>query len=99
MVVVSDAPCRSDGADAPATNQGRATKAVRDEVARASRNGRRIEPELYLGAGNFSEMSGAVGLKLNLFEELLVDFNLLFKLDDNGLRDKITPLLGLEYGL
>ena len=44
-------------------------------------------------------MRGAVGLKLNLFEELLVDFNLLFKLNDNGLRDKITPLVGLEYGL
>ena len=29
----------------------------------------------------------------------LVDFNLLFNLDNNGLRDKITPLVGLEYGL
>jgi len=28
---------------------------------------------------------------------LLVDFNLLFKLDDGGLRDKVTPLIGIEY--
>ena len=24
-------------------------------------------------------------------------FNRLFKLDENGLRDKVTPLIGLEY--
>jgi hypothetical protein len=36
-------------------------------------------------------------LKGNLFGRLLVDVNLLFALDDNGLRDKVTPLVGLEY--
>ena len=29
--------------------------------------------------------------------QLLIDVNLLFKLDENGLRDKVTPLVGLEY--
>jgi hypothetical protein len=38
-----------------------------------------------------------VGFKLNLVQRLLVDVNVLFKLNDNGLRDKVTPLLGLEY--
>ena len=28
---------------------------------------------------------------------LLVDFNVLFKLNKNGLRDNITPLVGIEY--
>ena len=46
---------------------------------------------------SFSEMSGAVGFKLNAVENLLVDFNLLFNIDNNGLRDKVTPLVGLEY--
>ena len=64
-----------------------------------SLNGVSTFPDITFEETSFNEMSGAVGLKLNLFKELLVDFNLLFKLDDNGLRDKITPLVGLEYGL
>jgi hypothetical protein len=28
---------------------------------------------------------------------LLIDFNLLFKLDSAGLRDTVTPLFGIEY--
>ena len=47
--------------------------------------------------GSFNEMNGAVGFKLNAVENLLIDFNLLFNLDNNGLRDKVTPLVGLEY--
>ena len=27
----------------------------------------------------------------------VVDINVLFKLDENGLRDKVTPLIGIEY--
>jgi hypothetical protein len=46
---------------------------------------------------NYNLLSGAVGFKLNVVESLLVDVNLLFNLDDNGLRDKITPLVGFEY--
>ena len=37
-------------------------------------------------------------MKLGLLQDLLVDLNLLFQLDDNGLRDKVTPLIGAEYG-
>jgi hypothetical protein len=46
---------------------------------------------------SFNEMSGAVGFKLNAVENLLIDFNLLFNIDNNGLRDKVTPLVGVEY--
>ena len=42
-------------------------------------------------------LSAAIGFKLNVVENLLVDFNLLFNLDNNGLRDKVTPLVGVEY--
>ena len=38
-----------------------------------------------------------MGFKLNVVESLLIDVNLLFNLDNNGLRDKITPLIGFEY--
>jgi hypothetical protein len=42
-------------------------------------------------------VSAATGLKVNLFGRLLLDANVLFKLDDKGLRDKLTPLIGFEY--
>ena len=46
---------------------------------------------------SYNALSGAIGLKANAFGRLLLDLNLLFKLDDNGLRDKVTPLIGFEY--
>lgn len=46
---------------------------------------------------SFSTLSGAVGLKVNLVNRLLLDANLLFALDRRGVRDKVTPLIGFEY--
>lgn len=46
---------------------------------------------------SFGMLSGAVGMKANVHGRLLLDVNLLFKLDENGLRDKVTPLIGFEY--
>lgn len=45
----------------------------------------------------FSLVSGALGFKVNLGGDFLIDFNLLFKLNDAGLRDDVTPLIGMEY--
>jgi hypothetical protein len=47
--------------------------------------------------GSFTSSSAAFGIKTNLVGQLLVDFNLRFTLDDNGLTDRVTPLLGIEY--
>jgi hypothetical protein len=46
---------------------------------------------------SFSVLNGAVGFKVNVGGNLLIDFNLLFKLNDSGLRDNLTPLFGIEY--
>lgn len=46
---------------------------------------------------SFSTLSGAIGFKADLIQRLLLQGNLLFKIDENGLRDKVTPLIGLEY--
>jgi hypothetical protein len=54
-------------------------------------------PTVSFTTESYNLLSGAVGFKLNVVESLLVDVNLLFNLDDNGLRDKITPLVGFEY--
>ena len=62
-------------------------------------NGINLFPDITFEDSTFNELSMAVGLKIGLTDEMLVDFNLLFRLDDNGLRDKVTPLVGLEYAL
>src|SRR3990170_450934 len=47
-------------------------------------------PTVNFTTESYNLLSGAVGFKLNVVESLLVDVNLLFNLDNNGLRDKIT---------
>jgi hypothetical protein len=41
--------------------------------------------------------NGSVGVKYNLFGGLLLTGNVLFRLDDHGLRQNVTPLVGLSY--
>jgi hypothetical protein len=40
--------------------------------------------------------SGAAGVKVNLFGGLLLTADILFRLDNNGLRQSVTPLIGLS---
>jgi len=47
--------------------------------------------------GSFNTLSGSFGFKVNVFDRLLLDANLLFALDNHGVRDKVTPLIGFEY--
>jgi hypothetical protein len=42
-------------------------------------------------------ISGAFGVKVNPWRNLLVMFNLLVPFNDTGLRDDVTPLIGLEW--
>lgn len=46
---------------------------------------------------SFSELNGSLGVKANIFGRMLVKFNVLFSLDNHGLRDKVTPLVGFDY--
>ncbi len=45
---------------------------------------------------SFWASSAAVGCKMNAKGRLLVDFNLRFTVTDNGLTDRVTPLIGLD---
>jgi hypothetical protein len=47
---------------------------------------------------SFWSSSAAVGFKANLSGRLLLDFNLRFTVGTNGLTDRVTPLVGFEYG-
>ena len=56
-----------------------------------------VFPNISFGKGSFNELSGAVGLKVNVAGPLLVNVNVLMRLNSVGLRDKISPMIGLEY--
>jgi len=46
---------------------------------------------------SFNQNSGAASVKLNPVRQLLVDFSLIFTLNDAGLRDNLTPIVGASY--
>ena len=54
-------------------------------------------PSIAFEENSFNIINGAIGVKVNVGGNLLVDFNVLFKLNDAGLRDNVTPLIGIEY--
>jgi hypothetical protein len=56
-------------------------------------------PDIGFRIDTFNQLSGAVGIKLNVGRRILANFNLRFRLDDSGLRDRVTPLVGIELGL
>jgi len=60
-------------------------------------DGRSVFTNIVFTKDSFNSLRGAVGLKASLADRLLIDFNLLFALDNNGLTDKVTPLVGIEY--
>jgi hypothetical protein len=49
------------------------------------------------GNGNLSILLGVAGVKLNVARTLLLTANVLFPLNDSGLRAKVTPVVGLDY--
>ncbi len=51
----------------------------------------------FIQDADFNQTNGAAGVKVNAGGKLLLDVNVLFKLDNAGLRDKVTPLIGFEY--
>ena len=63
----------------------------------ARRSGGATERQSQPAAGRASTLSGSMGFKLNVFNRLLIDANLRFALDNHGVRDKVTPLIGFEY--
>ena len=46
---------------------------------------------------NLNQLLGSVGVKFNPFGQSLIAVNLLFPLDDHGLRDNLTWLIGFEH--
>jgi hypothetical protein len=49
------------------------------------------------GKDTIAVSSGAVGFKYNLFGQLLLTGDVLFRMDNKGLRQDVTPLVALSY--
>jgi frataxin-like iron-binding protein CyaY len=47
--------------------------------------------------GTYNQSNGAFGFKYNVFGRLLLSGDLLVALNDGGLRQRLTPLIGLSY--
>jgi hypothetical protein len=54
-------------------------------------------PNITFQRDTFNLLNGAIGTKINVAGRVLAEVNVLFALDDHGLRDRVTPLLGLQY--
>jgi hypothetical protein len=54
-------------------------------------------PELQFRPGNLQLYLGAAGIRFNPWRTVLVTANLLFPMTDSGLRDRVTPTLGIDY--
>ena len=63
----------------------------------AGLDGHTTLPDIRFETSSFNVINGSFGVKFNPTGKLLVDLNVLFKLNDAGLRAKVTPFFGVEY--
>jgi hypothetical protein len=54
-------------------------------------------PDLRFETASYWTNAAAVGFKANLAPKLLLNFNLRFSIGENGLTDRVAPLLGFEW--
>ena len=57
----------------------------------------RTLPAYALDPANLNLMLGSAGLKFNITKTLVLSASVLFALNDSGLRDAITPVIGFDY--
>lgn len=60
-------------------------------------DGHSVFSDIAFESGSFNELSAGAGLKVNVAGRLLLNMNLLVQLNSVGLRDKVSPLVGVEY--
>jgi hypothetical protein len=68
-----------------------------ESVAFSTLDGHASYPNIRFRRGSQTRLDGSAGVKWNAFGKVLVDANVQFKLNDAGVRDRLTPLVGIEY--
>ena len=71
--------------------------AGRKHARRRYRRGGSPRHELQFQEGDLHLYLGAAGVRFSPWRTLLVSANLLFPLTDAGLRDRVTPVIGIDY--
>jgi hypothetical protein len=56
-----------------------------------------VLPRLVTETGDVNQILGSVGVKINPFGNFLLTLNGLFPLNNEGLQDGFTPLIGIDY--
>jgi hypothetical protein len=56
-----------------------------------------LYPQITDRQASFNIISGSAGFKAQLGGNMLLTTNLLFGLNNNGLRARVVPLIGLSY--
>jgi hypothetical protein len=54
-------------------------------------------PDIRFSTGSYWVTDAALGFKTNVASRLLINFNMRFNVGDNGLADRLSPLLGIEW--
>jgi hypothetical protein len=54
-------------------------------------------PTVAAGKDTIGLNNAGIGFKYNLMDRLLFTANLLFRLDNKGLRQDVTPMMGISY--
>ena len=54
-------------------------------------------PDIRFETASYWVSSGALGFKANVARSVLINFNLRFNMGNNGLSDRVAPLLGFEW--
>lgn len=54
-------------------------------------------PDSHLHTTSFNLLTGSVGTKISVYNTFLVTANVLFRLNDSGLKANVVPLIGLSY--
>ena len=54
-------------------------------------------PDIRFSSDSYWVTDAALGFKTNVASRLLVNFNMRFNVGDNGLADRVAPLIGIEW--
>ncbi len=54
-------------------------------------------PDIRFSTDSYWVTDASLGFKANVASRLLINFNMRFNLGDNGLADKVAPLIGIEW--
>jgi hypothetical protein len=68
-----------------------------EEIPTAGVNIQSSYRQIELKRGDFNVISGSAGFKMRIFRRLLMTQNVLFQLNNDGLRAKVVPVVGLSY--